>query len=152
EIVERGQSQRIVPDCGRGDGLIERFGQLGEVHAGAEGAAGACEDDTARRGIIDGAQKGVVQRGDEAAADGVAPIGPVEGDDGGRRAQLIEGQRFAHCLFLTAGRCMSRRFSGEPMGIASRASARVLPWVSIRSERLAPPASTSYRTKFTASK
>ena len=48
-------------------------------------------------------------------------------------------------------RCLVKRqlsrISGGGMRISSRASASVLPWLSVRSERLAPPPKTFFNTK-----
>src|SRR5207245_1270241 len=84
-------------------------------------------------------------------AERITLVGTVERDDDRRGAVLIADQVVAH-VGLLAGRSMGLGSSGNSIGICSRAKASVLPWVSIRNEREAPPARTSYSTKLKASR
>src|SRR5207302_32445 len=93
----------------------------------------------------------LVNGDDERSAKGVAPVGTIERQDGGVVAHLVADQLVAHGDFLS-GRSISARLSGRARGMRKSASASVLPCVSARSDRLAPPASTSRSTKFRPSK
>src|SRR5262249_27581069 len=146
QVVKPGQFQGVVPDGAvlRG-GSRQGFLQFGQGHAGAERRAGGGQDHAAHGGSMPGTPGGFPEGGDQRLAEGVAAIRTVDGEQRGRTPEFVQDQRFAH-------RTIASRFAGRWTGIRSRARASVLPWVSARSERLAPPAKTSYSTKFRASK
>src|SRR5207248_1648405 len=96
-----------------------------------------------------GALKSIGQGGNQAAADGTALVGPIDGDDGRGGLDGVEGQRIAHS-FTSPRRGRPASALRNVIGICNRARANVFPCVSMRSDWLAPPARTSYNTKFKA--
>ena len=70
--------------------------QLGQVHAGAEHRAGRRQDHAPGCGVVLGALEGVGDGGDQRAAEGVALVGAVEGDDHSVRLVMDSDQGFGH--------------------------------------------------------
>src|SRR5438132_1158260 len=152
EIEESCQAERILPHRVFRDWrcrYVERLCQFGQIHAGTENGAGPGQDYAARSLVIAHPLERLRKSRNEFAAESITPFRTIQGKDRCRRLNAVEDQRIAHGS-SSAGRSMAVYFSGGVIGICSNARASVFPCVSTRSDWLAPPAKTSYRTKFSA--
>ena len=117
----------------------------------AQKAGPAAENTKSRKDSSSAAAATARELCDEVSRERIALRGPIERDFGHAVFHCLQDQRFAHGEPGGFGCCGGRRirstFSGSGIRSSNSASENVLPWLSVRKERLAPPASTFDNTK-----
>ena len=98
-----------------------RTARSGLVVAGAEGAAGAGEDDHPHGAVGIGLVEGTVQLGFEIVGERVHPLGAIERDGRDAVLDLVEQILGSHCRFFLSwrSRALLGGVGGDARGIGS---------------------------------